>query len=80
MNLVEIGHIGSQSAQAVFAFAPNRLSLEARANRALRIPDPLALGKHVGHWCASFEGARDNLFRVAETIERSRANPVEAVI
>src|SRR6267142_2757962 len=80
MNLIKIDRFNLQPAQAVLDFTPYGISLQAVTDVSLFIPDHRALCKNVWPLSASFNSPGHNLFRMAQPIDRSGVNPVDAQV
>src|SRR5947209_3615984 len=80
MNLIQIDDVDLQTPEARFALTANRIALQTLTNLAFFIPDALTFCKDVRTVRASFDGARHHVFRIAEPIDGSSINPIEAAI
>ena len=80
MDLVEIDHVDGEAAEAVFDFAPDRISAQYFLHIALGIPAQATLGEDVRPWSrASSSSARANhFFGVPQTVDGGRVDPVDA--
>src|SRR5262249_43118024 len=65
-------------AQAGLALAPDRFGLEAVADLPAPVPDHAALGEDVRAVAHPFEGAGDDLLRVAQAVDGGGVDPVDA--
>ena len=69
-----------QAAQAVFAFAADGFALHAAGKARAFRPRRGALGKHIRRAGAALDGAADNLFGMAKSIDRRGVDPVDAAV
>ena len=65
VDLVQIDCIHLQPAQAILAFAADRLSLQTGSDISFLVPDSLALGEDVGLWSAALDRSRHHQLGVA---------------
>src|SRR5436190_20266972 len=77
VHLVEIDRVHLKPPQASLAFASHGIGLEAVANMATLIPSHAAFGEYVGAVADTFERPRDDLLRMAQSIDSRGVDPVD---
>src|SRR6185437_13772691 len=80
MNLIEIDHIRLQPPQAGLKLAPQRIRLQAAADLTLLIPEARTFRKDIRAVCAPLQRPGNDLFRMPQSIDGSRINPVDAQV
>src|SRR5690348_3112823 len=80
VNLVQVDDIHLQTTQTLLDLAPDRISLEHTNNLAIRCPCTRALGKDIGTPGSAFQGASNNFFGMAKSIDCGGINPVDTKI
>jgi hypothetical protein len=79
VNLVKIHDIDGEATQALFEFAPDRISAQRYSYIAMRVPAPAALGEDIGSRTGSaLESTADHFLRVSQTVDGGRVDPVDA--
>src|SRR5450755_2085880 len=80
MDLIQIDDVNFKTPQTAFTFAANGVCLQRCANPSFVVPDALAFCEYKRTRCAAGKSPSDHLFRMAETIERGRIDPVHAMV
>ncbi len=80
VNLIEVDAFHSETLQAALGFPANGSGLEVVRDSALLVPDQAAFGEHVRTLAQIFDRSSDDCFRVAQTVDGGRIDPVQSPI